>query len=909
MIDCGLQESYILRWEINKYSHKRNNRIVSELKNWLRRNHIRWSGVKPGLSRQKCHISFPELINKSILLKSGIYPSETPKTNSDCLDVQIICLDKRLCLRLRVKRTDTRPFEEEQVKSISSGLVYREDSTHEEILEELTYRKALRIGLDILAGQDSDTTQMTISKPVMAKTGVLASEEFKTSACALSSNGTNRTLKPNGVHLLQEQGGTCTRQSSRRASCIKKMPENEQRKTWTRSCTLLQSSIKMKNMSEKEEGGIVGKRKRGRMKKDLCYPQKDASEFSPTQCNQSIQPMKSIPTEKNKYCSKKCERSREKGKSSSQACSSTISGVKKDQNGTFKKNKQKSRDFCKSLCEGVSNSFPANCDSQEVCTSDIPHSCLESTPRHRTCGNIGSYKCSPLLSSCQNIESEKKSDWIQTHEVEKHKRKKGKKCTEPMECLNTSKTSADLDANVNSSNQSNVVSLAQPESPEQHLRSSIFEFALDEKVSPINGCNQKNSSFDSPQTTCPTAITVEGALSPLNIREEEETLSTAVLETCLGSSSFGVEVGTQSSSSLSIEFSSMDTLSTSKFTEGIIEERDEEDDENLPSILSHQEQWSVAEGMLVWCKFQKYPNWPAVVRSVKSRIKKASILFVDENIINAERHKKGFCVSIRTLKPFDCEDRQKYTAAARHIYNDSIDWCVALIDDYRIRRGCGSFTGSFVEYCTAELSIPVRKSFAQDPSLMTFPSNSIASQVEGHSDCEYETTPTKHQPAKKLLPDRKKAARDRANEKLVQFIVKAKGVEKHLQDVIKGKRHSKWLEEFKTRTRNSSVIDTYLEDDWQVDKVMNYLKSVYERNISTQPLVDYERCRFILDVLLPEAIICAIAEVEQMTIKKAEEKYMKGPLHSEREVEHFNKEIENEMMLRQQHLNEEESTS
>ncbi|XP_051893721.1 PWWP domain-containing DNA repair factor 3A-like isoform X2 [Pristis pectinata] len=574
-----------------------------------------------------------------------------------------------------------------------------------------------------------------------------------------------------------------------------------------------------------------------------------------------------------------------------------ISGVKKDQNGKVKKNKQKSRNFCKSTFEGnTDSSFQGNCKSQEVWTTDISRSCLESTPRRRTCGNVGSCKSSHLLGSRRNLQSEEKNDLSQTQEVEKHKRKRGKKCTESMECLNTSKTSADLDVNIKSSNRSNVGSLVEQNSPEQPFRSSLFGSALDGQMSPINGCNQEYNTLDSPQTTCPIAImTKEGALSPLNIKEEE---GTAMPETLFASSSFEIDEV--------VEFTSIDSLSTSKFTE---EENDEEDDENLPSILVHQEQWSVAEGMLVWCKFQKYPNWPAVVRSVKPRIKKASILFVDENIINAERNKKGFCVSIRTLKPFDCEDRQKFTAAARHVYKNSIDWCVALIDDYRIRRGCGSFTGSFVEYCTAELSIPVRKSFGQDPSLMTFPSSSIASQVEGHSDSEYETTPARCQPTKKLLPDRKKAARDRANEKLVQFIVKARGVEKHLQDVIKGRKHSKWLEEFKTRTRNSSVIDTYLEDDWQVDKVINYLKSVYEMSVSTELLLDYERSRFILDVLLPEAIICAIAEVEQMSIKKAEEKYMKGPLHSEREVEHFNKEIEKEMKLKQQHLNEEESTN
>ncbi|XP_069784194.1 PWWP domain-containing DNA repair factor 3A-like isoform X2 [Narcine bancroftii] len=784
-----------------------------------------------------------------ILLKTGITPNEIPKTNSDCLDVQIICLDKRL----RVKRIDTRPFEEEEAKSISSDLVCRENFTHEETLEELTYRKALRVALNILTGQDSDITQMTIKEPVMAKFGGFASEVFKKSACAFNSDKTKRTLKPNGVHLLQEQGRICTRQSSRKLSFIKKTTENERR---TRSNTLIQSSIKTRNMTENKESDSVGKQKRGKIQKKPCCLQKGASYVSPTQ---SLQPMTSAATEKCRSWDKESKRLQEKEISSLKTCRSTISRVKEDQNGKIKKNKQKQRNFSKP----PSDSSGSNSRSEEVSTFDISRSYLESTPKSRTCGNVRSYKFSHVLSSPKNIQSVKKTGLCKSQETGQHKRKRGKKDTELLDCLDTSASSTDLDQNVKSNNQSNEKSLTEIKSPPHHFKSSLFEFNLDGQISPIAACNQKHSHFNSPQSTCAATKITEGAFNPSNVREKEGTLSTS-FETCLGSSSFEID---------------------------------------------EVEQWSVTKGMLVWCKFQKYPHWPAVVRSVKPRIKKASILFIDENIINSERNKKGFCVSIRTLKPFDCEDRHQFTDAARHIYKNSIDWCVALIDDYRIRRGCGSFTGSFVEYCAAELSIPMRKSFGQDPLLMMFPYSSIASRVEDHSDSEFDTSSIKHQPCKKLLPDRKKAARDRANEKLVQFIVKARGVEKHLQAVIKGQKHSRWLEEFKTCTRNSNVIDTYLEDDWQVDKVITYLKSVYEMSARKKRLVDYERCRFILDVLLPEAIICAIAEVEQMSIKKAEEKYMKGPLHSEREVEHFNKEIEKEMKLKQQHLNEEDSTN
>ncbi|XP_072338256.1 PWWP domain-containing DNA repair factor 3B-like isoform X2 [Scyliorhinus torazame] len=831
-----------------------------------------------------------------ILSESAVYLTKTSESVSDCLDVQLICLDKQL----RVKHIDTRPFERKQAENISSGLIHKEDSTHEEAVEELTYRKALRIALNILTSHDCRTTQMTLKEPEMAKTQTLASKKLRKSSCVHNSNGTTSTPKQNGFYLLRGQETVCTRQSSRIASCIKKTPEAERGKKPSRTCTLTQSSTKTKKPAGKEE-----KRKVGRPRKNL-EPQADSPNDSLSQCEHSLRRVKQTAAEAQGYRGE--ERLQEVERSPFQRCDSAISAGRKDQNGNVKKIHLRSRIICKSACKEIINSSDqANCPSQDIGPPDAPSSFLKSTLKCRTSDNIGLRECSQFVGSPSNVQLELKGGLGQSEMVEEHRRRKGRKCTEPMECLHTNTTSADLDIDVKSTNQPNVGSLEETRSP-RHVKGSVVRLPPDEQVRSTNG--HKRSISDNPQTFCPTntPLNKPEAFPPSKIRKDEgaseiQTLSTAEPETHLELPLFEID---------EIEFSSVDSLSTNKPTEDEGEEVDEEnddEDENLPSILLHQEQWSVAEGMLVWCKFQKYPHWPAVVRNVKSRLKKASILFVDEHIIDAEKNKKGFTVSVRTLKPFDCENRHQLTAAARHIYKTSIDWCVALIDDYRIRRGCGSFTGSFVEYCTAELSIPVRKSFAQDPSLMTFPYTSIANQVEeGLTDSEYDITPTRQQPTKKLLPDRKKAARDRANEKLVQFIVKARGAERHLQAIIKGLKHSRWLEVFQTRIRNSSVIDTYLEDDWQVDQVVNYLKTVCEMSVSTKLLEDYERSRFILDVLLPEAIICAIAEVEQMSVQKAEEKYMKGPLHSEREVEHFNKEIEKEMKLKQKLLKKEEST-
>ncbi|XP_010225473.1 PREDICTED: PWWP domain-containing protein MUM1L1-like, partial [Tinamus guttatus] len=62
-------------------------------------------------------------------------------------------------------------------------------------------------------------------------------------------------------------------------------------------------------------------------------------------------------------------------------------------------------------------------------------------------------------------------------------------------------------------------------------------------------------------------------------------------------------------------------------------DEEEEEDEELPSILSHQviEPQSIEEGILVWCKLRRYPYWPAVVKTLKRKHRKANVLLIEGN--------------------------------------------------------------------------------------------------------------------------------------------------------------------------------------------------------------------------------------------------------------------------------------
>uniref|UniRef100_A0A672KDL0 Uncharacterized LOC107557583 n=1 Tax=Sinocyclocheilus grahami TaxID=75366 RepID=A0A672KDL0_SINGR len=362
------------------------------------------------------------------------------------------------------------------------------------------------------------------------------------------------------------------------------------------------------------------------------------------------------------------------------------------------------------------------------------------------------------------------------------------------------------------------------------------------------------------------------------------------------------------SSDLSIELSLQEEphpLNNSLFMEEEEEEEDlDEEEEELPSFLQQDNKrpLSISEGFIVWCKLRKYPYWPAVVKSVNRKNKKASIVFIDCYLIDQKRIRKGFSVSLRTLKPFDCEEYEKLVDIAEEKYGNAITWSLELISDYRIRIGCGSFSGSFIEYCAADISCPVRRKYSERKSLLTFPIQEILGMECENSDNNTEDIVVEEQDqllSKKVLPDRSKTARNRANKQLVDFIIRRK-VESRLLAVISGRESSKWMQALQKPSR--PVVDVYLEDEEQVDKVYRYLNKVCDSapQINTcLENIQADRIRLILDVLLPEAIIYAIAGVHKLSLENAEEKYRRGPCFSNRERQEFDMMIEQQMKLKE----------
>lgn len=366
----------------------------------------------------------------------------------------------------------------------------------------------------------------------------------------------------------------------------------------------------------------------------------------------------------------------------------------------------------------------------------------------------------------------------------------------------------------------------------------------------------------------------------------------------LDSSSSGGQDESLLSSDLSIELSlHEEPLPCDSFQED--EETQEEEEEDLPSFLmADTKSSSITTGGFVWYKLRNFPFWPAMVKSVNRRMKRASIMVVDDKLI---QQKKGFLVALKTLKPYECEEFNELICKAKEKYDVDIQWSIELIEDYIMRKGIGSFSGSFLEYYAHNISYPVRRKYQANAERLTFANDVVMEESFSADDLEdsfneQHEEDMKH--SKRLLPDRTHAAHNRANEKLVQFIVKQGMVDQHLVAVMCGQQPSKWLRLFFT-TRRRRIVNIYLEDDRQLDQVYRYLSKLYTTTAETdtccEKVKSIDRVPFVLDVLLPEAIIHAIAGVENITLSKAEEKYHKGRCISNRERQEFDFMIEQQM--------------
>ncbi|XP_036160985.1 PWWP domain-containing DNA repair factor 3B-like [Myotis myotis] len=403
-----------------------------------------------------------------------------------------------------------------------------------------------------------------------------------------------------------------------------------------------------------------------------------------------------------------------------------------------------------------------------------------------------------------------------------------------------------------------------------------------------------------PRGTCPKTLAVssEGSPSSGNIEDPEEGVQASGSEGAAASSS-ALKPSPRFSSRLagkprkqwgpvfkkerkkrqpSVDSKAVHPTTTvkKKVTKGV---------EQPTSMAFPQEPCPIETGMMVWFKFQNHPFWPAVVKSVNHTERTARVLPLEADM---HHDQSGLRVPLRRLKHLECKAKEKLLKRARKVFEQSVDWCFSLISHYREGLAQGSFAGSFLDYYAADISYPLRRAVQEGELYIAFPKVNYADL----EDSEEESSPDGRRPRKKILPDRMKAAWDRDNQKLVDFIVKRKGADHHLLDILKGRKQSRWLTSFLNSSRYVICVETYLEDEDQLDVVMQHLQEIYKHiDKNKLSLTRDDKVSFVLEVLLPEAIICSIAALDGVDYKKAEEKYLQGPPVHYREKELFDKNI------------------
>ncbi|XP_067415509.1 PWWP domain-containing DNA repair factor 3A isoform X2 [Emydura macquarii macquarii] len=726
------------------------------------------------------------------------------KAKAASFKVEILCLEEQT----NVSCTDIMTLDEERIQIIASELDQKNNSSHP--VEELKYRKALKIALDTLSASPKQARPSDGGRPTQP-----AQKEKKRRRTSFSPPVTRCQM----FSPKTELEGCETLKKKREQKTPSPQTDTEKNK---RKCQL----------SSKETVKTRGNRTESSVSKsgDLSSTWKSESQHLKT----SKSKVETL-TKQKKVKSKLLPKSRT-GKSSS---------LSLKENARSKKGKKRPRDAGEpsspraKFPDDTARSFvrestpvSASCNSTML-TSVGKRPNVRGLPRKRILGF--SVTCSS---------SELESNFSEVRETP------ARKC----KILDGSKKSLN----------SKCVSWKQKTTVVSPLCRKQEYLSCPE---PLSGASEDTKYSDSP-------------LSELK-KEENKGMSHGLVNEAKNCQlpDFDEDEEGLESSDLSLKFNSSGDLSLNT----TLVDEEEEEDEELPSILLRQEPCSIEPGVLVWCKLRRYPYWPAVVKSVKRKCKKANVLLIEGDMNNKKA--KGFSIALKNLKHLDCEEKQKLIDKAKEDYSHEIEWCIDLIADYRIRVGCRSFTGSFLEYCADDISYPVRKEVNQGRVQMTFPNIAEEDLEESLS----ETTPTK--PSKKVLPDRTRAARDKANSKIVDFIVKTKGAEKHLVAILKSKKQSRWLRDFLNSSRYMTC-ETYLEDEEQLDLVVKYLQEVcHEIDTRKLDLKNGDRIKFILDVLLPEAIIYAISAVDEIDYKKAEEKYIKGPSVSKREREIFDEEM------------------
>ncbi|KAL0588481.1 PWWP domain-containing DNA repair factor 3B [Plecturocebus cupreus] len=262
---------------------------------------------------------------------------------------------------------------------------------------------------------------------------------------------------------------------------------------------------------------------------------------------------------------------------------------------------------------------------------------------------------------------------------------------------------------------------------------------------------------------------------------------------------------------------------------------------SLPALLFHGSHVPLKGERWSGSNFQDHPFWPAVVKSVSNTDKTARVLLLEDDL---HRGNCGIQAPLQRLKHLDCKEQEKLLKRAQKAYKQSIDWCFSLISHYREGLVRGSFRGSFLDYYAADVSYPIRRAVQEGDLQIDFPKVNYADLEDWEEATSWAGEALQENPPG---PDEGRSGPRQLEAGGLHR--EEKGADPTSWTSCKAGKQSRWL-------TGLALLETYLEDDDQLEVVTKHLQEIYKQMDKTMlTRIRDDKVNFVLEVLLPEAMI------------------------------------------------------
>ncbi|XP_067131259.1 putative leucine-rich repeat-containing protein DDB_G0290503 [Centruroides vittatus] len=343
------------------------------------------------------------------------------------------------------------------------------------------------------------------------------------------------------------------------------------------------------------------------------------------------------------------------------------------------------------------------------------------------------------------------------------------------------------------------------------------------------------------------------------------------------------------------------------------EENSDSDLDDLPPAFDtpSKKKFGFTDDDVVWVEWKNL-HWPALVRKIYMKQKKASIMFID----SPSSKKPGIRVPIKKISTFDNAERNKKFLSAGRVtsHADTLVKAVQKAEDF-LRKRCLGVNITAAQFFGNLDDIP---DYISDVGSSTgTPSEPDSSARERHLSevsSSRSISPalrlTQEEQAKdtESLPGesnegsdpealaRRKERRKHQNAKLLQCI-KAGKIETHLLGVyrstIPSERHKLFHSNVASERNKLKHVSWFgpIDDEEQQEEIYDYCLQLFKSSCEYKDTFDV--VAYMFEVWVPEAIVRAIARVRRVKMNQAENIFSRGVNWSKAEKEEAKREFEN----------------